>query len=106
MSLSTARNAADFAPGLISASRRVDFSFVGGEPVLCFDHIVEIVRCIRERQLETGQPILLSITSNGMLLAEPIRALLAVGNPTGGDEVRMTCNWHRIAQVCLPLIRR
>ncbi len=72
MPLSTAQKAVDFALGLAPAGRRVDFSFFGGEPLLCFDLIVEIVRYIRARQRETGQPVSLSITSNGTLLTQPV----------------------------------
>ena len=39
--------------------------------------MAEIVRYIRARQRETGQPISLSITSNGTLLTEPILDFLA-----------------------------
>jgi uncharacterized protein len=77
MALPTAQNVVDFALGLAPAGRRVDFSFFGGEPLLCFDLMVEIVRYIRARQQETGKPISFSMTSNGTLLTEPILAFLA-----------------------------
>jgi uncharacterized protein len=77
MSLPTAEKVVDFALGLAPAGRRIDFSFFGGEPLLCFDLMVEIVRYIRARQRETNSPIALSMTSNSTLLTGPILAFLA-----------------------------
>jgi uncharacterized protein len=80
MPLSTAQKAVDFALDMAPAGRRVDFSFFGGEPLLCFDLILEIVHYIRARQQDFGTPISLSITTNGTLLSEPVLDFLAREN--------------------------
>lgn len=77
MSLPTSQKAVDFALGLASAGNRVDFSFFGGEPLLCFDLMVEIVQYIRARQQDLARPVSLSITTNGTLLNGPVLAFLA-----------------------------
>lgn len=80
MSLPTAQKAVDFTLGLASARRRVSFSFFGGEPLLCFDLMVEIVRYIRSRQQDLARPVSLSMTTNGTLLTEPVLEFLAREN--------------------------
>jgi len=72
MSLSTAKRIVDFVNGIAPPGRNIEFSFFGGEPLLCFDLIQQVVGYIRELQQETGRPITLSITSNGTLLTPPM----------------------------------
>lgn len=80
MSLPTARKAVDFALGVAPAGRRVDFGFFGGEPLLCFDLMVEIVHYIRSRQEDLATPVSLSVTTNGTLLTETMLEFLAREN--------------------------
>lgn len=68
MSLATAQKIVDFVMKLAPPRRSVEFSFFGGEPLLRFDLIKEIVAYIREKEAESGKAVALSITSNGTVL--------------------------------------
>ena len=72
MSLATARKIVDFAIDAAPAEQKIGFGFAGGEPLLCFELLTEIVEYIRKQERETGKSTSVSITSNGTLLNEPI----------------------------------
>ncbi|MEA2114601.1 MAG: radical SAM protein [Thermodesulfobacteriota bacterium] len=68
MELATAEMAVDFAIDRSSPREKIEYSFFGGEPLLCFDLIQEIVTHIRMREQEITNPVTLSITTNGTVL--------------------------------------
>jgi uncharacterized protein len=68
MSAETGRKAIDFA---IKGSRKrhnLEIDLFGGEPLVNFDVVKEIVRYARQREKETGKNIKLTLTTNGTLL--------------------------------------
>ena len=69
MSAITAQRAVDFVLAIAPAASEISFGFAGGEPLLCFDVMMETIHYIRSR---VGRPVALSVTSNGTLLTEPI----------------------------------
>ena len=77
MSLETAQRIVDFALRITPPNKHIAFSFFGGEPLLRFDLMVEIVRYIRSRQAPDGPTLSLNITSNGTLLTDRVLAFLA-----------------------------
>ncbi len=72
MSLDTAQKAVNFAIRITPPGEKIDFSFFGGEPFLCFEQMQAITAYIRERTQETDRPVRLSITSNGTILTQPM----------------------------------
>lgn len=72
MSLATARKIVDFVIDITPPEQKAGFGFAGGEPLLCFDVLTEIVDYVRKQERSTGKSATLSITSNGTLLTEPI----------------------------------
>lgn len=72
MSLDTGKKIVDFAVNLATDGRRLDFSFFGGEPFLCFDLMKEITAYIREKEKEIENPVRLSVTTNGTILNQSI----------------------------------
>ena len=80
MSLATAQKIVDFAIDAALSEQKIGFGFAGGEPLLCFDLLTEIVEYIRKQERETGKSVSLTITSNGTLLNEHILDFLRVEN--------------------------
>ncbi len=72
MPLDTARKAVDFALRITPPGEKIEFSFFGGEPFLCFDQMPAITTYIREQTQETGHPVRLSITTNGTIMTQPM----------------------------------
>lgn len=72
MSFATARKTVDFAMDIAPPGQAIGFGFAGGEPLLCFDLLTEIVEYIRKQERNAKKTASLSITSNGTLLTEPI----------------------------------
>ena len=80
MSLATAQKIVDFAIDMTRPGRRINFSFFGGEPLLRFDLMKEIIGYIREKEPKNRNPISLSVTSNGTLLTHRILNFLEEEN--------------------------
>ena len=72
MSFITAQKTVDFAMDITPPGQKVEFCFFGGEPLLCFDLMKEIISYIHEREREARKPVRFSITTNGTLLTQPI----------------------------------
>jgi uncharacterized protein len=72
MSLETARRAVDFSFNMASANEAVGFGFFGGEPLLQFDLIREIVSYIHKAEEKRTNPVSLHITTNGTLITPEI----------------------------------
>lgn len=67
MSLATAHKAVDFAFAHAASNEPIEFSFGGGEPLLCVDLLKATVAYIREQQQHYRQPVRLHITTNGTI---------------------------------------
>jgi uncharacterized protein len=72
MALATAYKAVDFGFQRARADEQIEFSFFGGEPLLCLDLIKAIITYIRTQQLIYQQPIRLSLTTNGTIFSAAI----------------------------------
>lgn len=68
MSAETGRKAIDFAIKGSRKRRNLEIDLFGGEPLVNFDVVREIVRYARQREKETGKNIKLTLTTNGTLL--------------------------------------
>lgn len=96
MSLATAQKIVDFAMESGGIGQRVEFGFFGGEPLLRFDLIKDIVAYIRSKEQKAGCRAILSITSNGTLLnqtmldffkAEDIQLCISIDGPAGTHDL-------------------
>jgi len=72
MSISTAKKAVDFLITQAGDSPYVNLGFFGGEPLLRFQTIKEVVAYGREKAKSTGKEIVFGITTNGTLLNQDI----------------------------------
>lgn len=72
MSLITAQKIVDFVMDISPQGRKIKFGFSGGEPLLRFDLIKEIIDYIHRKTQMARTPIFFSITSNGTLLTKTI----------------------------------
>jgi uncharacterized protein len=72
MPLSLAYKIVDFVFEITPKYQTIEFSFFGGEPLLCFETIKEITDYIRHKEFEEKRDVLLSVTSNGTLLSDSI----------------------------------
>jgi uncharacterized protein len=70
MTWNTAQKVVDFVFDATPPGRKMELSFFGGEPLLRFDLIAEIVGYVRKKEQETRKPVALSITTNGTLLRQ------------------------------------
>jgi uncharacterized protein len=70
MPFETAKKIVNFGFQKAPSGQTIDFSFFGGEPLLCFKLIQNLTRYIREKESESGKPVRLSMTTNGTLLTE------------------------------------
>ena len=55
MSFVTAQKIVDFAMNITPINQKIEFSFFGGEPLLCFDLIKQIIDYIRGKERELGR---------------------------------------------------
>jgi uncharacterized protein len=72
MTFTTAQRIVDFAMKISNEKSPVTFSFFGGESLLRFDLLKEIVEYIRDKEKAGNQPVSISVTSNGTILSEEI----------------------------------
>lgn len=72
MSFDLAKRIVDYAFGVVSDEHRIEFSFFGGEPLLCFDIIKGVVEYINAKKSVSDKDITLSVTSNGTLITDAI----------------------------------
>lgn len=72
MSLDTAKSGVDFLFAASGNRQKLSVIFFGGEPLLAFDLIQEIVPYIHEKETETGKKAELSLSTNGLLLTKDV----------------------------------
>jgi uncharacterized protein len=72
MSLATARKIVDFAFKIAPPGKTIEFAFLGGEPLLCFDLMRSATDYIRTRAQQARRPVRLSVTTNGTFLTQPV----------------------------------
>jgi uncharacterized protein len=72
--------AVDFIIENSGARRHCEIDFFGGEPLMNFDVVKQIVDYVHKREAETGKIFKLTLTTNGVLLNEEISAYLNAQN--------------------------
>lgn len=68
MDAKTGKQAIDYLIAASGDRERLEVDFFGGEPLLAFDTVKEVVEYARSREGETGKRFRFTITTNGMLL--------------------------------------
>ena len=100
MPSSTGRRAIDFLLEQSGDRRNLEIDFFGGEPLMNFDVVKELVAYGREREKEYGKHIRFTLTTNGLLLDDEItdfinehmdNVILSIdGRPEVNDRMRRT----------------
>ncbi len=72
MSFAVGKAAIDFLLANSGNHRNLDVDFFGGEPLLNFDVVKQIVEYARSREKETGKVFRFTLTTNGMLLSDEV----------------------------------
>ena len=98
----TGKRAIDFLLTESKGRRNLELDFFGGEPLMNFDAVKEIVEYARSREKEYGKNFRFTITTNGMLLNDPIidyinremsNVVLSIdGRKEVNDRVRVRCD--------------
>ena len=70
MSLETGKKAIDFLLEKSGNRENLELDFFGGEPLMNFDVVKEIVKYARERKKEYGKNFRFTVTTNGLLLTD------------------------------------
>jgi len=70
MNLKTASEIVDFAFEITPCENQIDFSFFGGEPLLCFYLIKDVIAYVKTK--EFSNPISYNITTNGTIINDEI----------------------------------
>lgn len=76
MSLEMAQRALDFLLERSGERRNLELDFFGGEPLLVFPVIKEVVAYARKREKETGKRFNFTLTTNCLLLGEEVQEFL------------------------------
>lgn len=115
MSVETGKNAIDFLIQMSAGRRNLEVDFFGGEPLLNFDTVREIVFYARERQKETGKNFRFTLTTNAALLNNEHRefineqmgnVVLSIdGRPDVNDRMRMWADGSGTYHDILPRIK-
>lgn len=72
MSLEVGKRALDFLIENSGSRRNLEVDFFGGEPLLNFDVVKELVKYAREREVECGKNFRFTLTTNGMLIDDDV----------------------------------
>ncbi|MBO5305292.1 MAG: thioether cross-link-forming SCIFF peptide maturase, partial [Clostridia bacterium] len=72
MSLETGKRALDFLIENSGTRHNLEVDFFGGEPLMNFDVVKELVAYAREREKETGKNFRFTLTTNGVLIDDDV----------------------------------
>jgi len=102
MSLEVGKKAIDFVIKASKHRKNIEIDFFGGEPLMNFDVVRDIVTYARQREKETGKHFNFTMTTNGVLLDSEKRDYLNAnmtnivlsldGRKEVNDRVRKTLN--------------
>ncbi len=116
MSAETGKKAIDFLIEKSAARRNLEVDFFGGEPLLNFEVVKEIVHYALERQRETGKNFRFTITTNAVLLNEENakfinehmgNVVLSIdGRPQVNDSMRRRVDGRGTYSDILPKIKK
>lgn len=114
MTTETGKKAIDFLIERSGARRNLEVDFFGGEPLLNFGTVKEIVLYALERQKETGKNFRFTITTNAVLLNEDHKqfineymgnVVLSIdGRPEVNDRMRLRADGRGTYEDILPKI--
>lgn len=115
MSSETGRKAIDFLIEMSGSRRNLEVDFFGGEPLLNFDTVKDIVLYALEREKETGKNFRFTITTNAVLLNEENKkfinqymgnVVLSIdGRPEVNDRMRFRVDGRGTYNDILPKIK-
>ena len=90
----------DFMVMNSGSSSKLDYTFFGGEPLLEFDNMYEVIRYSEEVTKTTGKKIIFNATTNGLLLNEDVlkKSQGKVNYLISIDGDEKTHNKHRITK--------
>jgi len=99
MSLEVGKKALDFLIANSGKRRNLEVDFFGGEPMLNFDVVKQLVTYGRQREVETGKKFRFTLTTNGTLLTDDANKYINEnmdnvvvsldGRPAVNDRMRM-----------------
>jgi uncharacterized protein len=72
MSFEVGKHALDFLIAHSGSRRNLEVDFFGGEPLMNFDVVKQLVAYAREREKETGKNFRFTLTTNGMLIDDDV----------------------------------
>ena len=72
MPLTVGKRALDFLIERSGTRRNLEVDFFGGEPLMNWDTVKELVRYAREREKETGKNFRFTLTTNGLLIDDDV----------------------------------
>lgn len=115
MSLETGKKAMEFLIEKSGEIRNLEVDFFGGEPLLVFDMLRDLVAYCRQREKETGKKFNFTLTTNGVLLddvvsdwviANNISVILSLdGKKEVNDQHRVLENGQGTYDIIVPHIK-
>ena len=72
MSLEVGKQALDFLIAHSGSRHNLEVDFFGGEPLMNYDTVKELVAYARQREKETGKHFRFTLTTNGMLIDDDV----------------------------------
>ncbi len=102
MSIEVGKKSIDFLIANSGNRKNLEVDFFGGEPLMNFETVKEIVAYAREKEVESGKKFRFTITTNAVMLDEPKRkwiddnmhnvVLSLDGRPEVNDKMRKSVN--------------
>lgn len=116
MSVAVGKKAIDFVIASSGPRRNIEVDLFGGEPLMVFSNIKEIVDYARLRELETGKNIRFTMTTNATLLNDEMmdyldknmgNLVLSIdGRPAVNDKVRIRFDGSGSFNQIMPKIKK
>ncbi|MGL4736249.1 MAG: thioether cross-link-forming SCIFF peptide maturase [Cellulosilyticaceae bacterium] len=116
MSAEVGKAAIDFLAKNSGNRKNIEVDFFGGEPLMNFDVVKEVVDYARSIEAEAGKNFRFTMTTNGVLLSDEIidylnehmhNVVLSLdGRPEVNDRMRPTCNGKGSYDVILPKFKK
>ncbi|MEG0014224.1 MAG: thioether cross-link-forming SCIFF peptide maturase [Cellulosilyticaceae bacterium] len=116
MSAEVGKAAIDFLIKNSAHRKNIEVDFFGGEPLMNFDVVKEVVDYARGKEAECGKNFRFTMTTNGVLLNDEIidylnehmyNVVLSLdGRPEVNDKMRPTCNGKGSYDIILPKFKK
>ncbi len=116
MSVETGKKALDFLLQNSGARKNLEVDFFGGEPLMNFDVVRELVQYGREEEIKHGKNFRFTITTNGVLLDEEKMSFINEhfdnivlsldGRKTVNDKIRKTLNGKGSYDFIIPKMKQ